>query len=79
MLQLKALHATAKTQRSQLNEYLKVGGGSSVTIENCNILGKEKTKDLILQVLMVDCKNLLIICRCLKKRNLENTETKTHP
>ena len=47
MLQLKALHATAETQRSQLNEYLKVGGGSSVTIENCNILGKEKKKKIL--------------------------------
>ena len=55
MLQLKALHATAKTQQSQSNEYLKVGGSSSITIENCNILGKER-KDLILQVLMADCK-----------------------
>ena len=36
------LRATAKTQRSQLNEYSKVGGCSSVTIENCNILVKEK-------------------------------------
>ena len=47
MLQLKAMHATSKTQRSQLNEYLKVRGGSSVTIENCNILGKEKGKKIL--------------------------------
>ena len=34
MPQLKTLCATAKTQHSQLNEYSKVGGCSSVTIEN---------------------------------------------
>ena len=80
MPQLKTMHATTKTQCSQLNEYLKAGGCSSVTIENCNTLAKEKKKDLILQVLVVDCKNFLIICSCLrKKRNLENTEIKTHP
>ena len=42
MLQLKTLPATTKTQWSQLNKYSKVEGCSSVTIENFNILAKEK-------------------------------------